>query len=300
MAAPVFLGYHTYPPPPWVDGMFINITAKFSSSTPLTYQWWDSPPAPIPGAVYRSICYGPTGAVVPLLKCTATNADGITIPAFSFFGGTPPVTTALAIGDFIRTVYVCANGGQRSFTSMWWRCTAVGGSPSTDDDLGSYMDTNAGNNLIPWLAGNAAYKGVIVQIMKPTLQNPVYNVTSAGAGTGGTANIPGQVSGLVTYTSATGGRRGRGRSFWPFPDTNMQTALAQVSVAGLGLLNGQGTFASTVLNMAGGGRTATVRPIIYHRDTNTGTDITGSISRLEFATHRSRGALAKAEGSPLG
>jgi hypothetical protein len=212
------------------------------------------------------------------------------------------MTVPFQVGDFFSLKAVCRDTEQVAINRFWYRVQTVGGSPLTDQDVATYADTFVGPDYKAFLNNNAEYRGVLVQVVRgaDTFIAAVGNA-NAGFGTAGPTSLPRQTAGITSWYTALGGRRYRGRTYWPFPAAQDDTGDGAPSVGYATRIDtAAGHFA--VFNAYGvGGRFASFQLVILHRKVlPTQWDaIQTRFTRTVWATQRKRGAYGKANRSPV-
>jgi hypothetical protein len=199
------------------------------------------------------------------------------------------MATTLAVGQHVRVTAETTIGVQTCLMDMFYRVSAIAGTSCTDQQFADYISPILGvpiKNLLPTAAN---FWGVRVQITAPTLAPGVFSVSGSGAGSYGAGVVPTQVGAVITKYSALAGRKGRGRIYFGPHATGQLTGTGGISAGTLTLL---GTLAATfvgTMTPGSGGNTATLFAEIYHRATQTGSDITTFLPSGKFGTQRRRG-----------
>lgn len=162
-------------------------------------------------------------------------------------------------------------------------------------------------NYITTLTNTASYRGCRAQVIFPTRY--VHAIDAVGAaGTAGANPLPPQVRGLMTMQTDFGGRAFRGRMFFPFPDESHLNADATPNAGYTGAMLAVATsLFTTPFNVVGGGGSAHLIPIIWHRKAgksgsplaHTGDPITTFSARSLWATQRRSGELGRPNVAPF-
>lgn len=206
----------------------------------------------------------------------------------------------LAAGYMCKLQAVVQDGGQVAINTFHYKVTGVGAPALTDADFAVYFDNQIAADMKAIIYNGATYKGSLCQVILP-LPVTIPQIATAGAGTGtsGVNALPKQSCGLTSWKTALGGRKYRGRTYWPFMGTAMVTGDG-VPSAGAQTLLANATVA--VLNLTApnvGGRSATVQLSVFHRSDGTSTPITTGLIKPAFATQRRRGDFGRLNSSPI-
>lgn len=208
-----------------------------------------------------------------------------------------PLVNGAVVGVRCYSVY----GAQTAIQSYYYRCTNASINPATDADIAANIDAIMAAGLIPAMSSQATYKGTTAQWLTPgALRALQISVAGAGPGTGGSAILPSQTSGLVTWRTAFAKPAFRGRTYYPFPPQALSTTTGFPNNTYATIINAL-AFALLNYTVAGsGGRSSTVEMVLAHRIVPLSYDvITESVFRPEWATTRRRGALGRPNSSPI-
>jgi len=151
------------------------------------------------------------------------------------------------------------------------------------------------------IGGDVYFRGISVRILRggatfPTVLGPALNLE----GTFGGGPLPGQVSGLITKKSADGSKKGRGRSYIPFPSEDANGPDGNPTADYLLVLIAFATQTMTTLNATGVAGLMTADPVIANRPIpGLVKAITSTIPRPRWATQRRRGDYGKPNVSPF-
>lgn len=211
----------------------------------------------------------------------------------------------LSDGDVLKVTVVCVGGPQVSLTSFYFKVDSHTGASVTDQFAANAFDTNFNVGWKAIISNDSTYQGFLVQKIFPL---PIFRrrtgYSNTGIGNGGVGTLPTQTSGLARIQSDTAGRTGRGRVYLPFPSKAVSSSsippvpLNLVYVSPANAVVG-GIVATQVLGIAPD--TATLKPIIWHRKTQTFTDLPINAATVidTWATTRRRGALGRANTIPF-
>lgn len=135
----------------------------------------------------------------------------------------------IAVGDIIKHVHWSYLSPQNAANVYYHRIGTITSGPVTDSDLASALPTQMSLDITPLMTDAAIYLGCVVQVLKPVLQQARTSTLFATPGTAGADRLPGQVAGLIARRADTGGRRGRGRVYIPFPDEGDNSVSGRIS-----------------------------------------------------------------------
>jgi hypothetical protein len=210
------------------------------------------------------------------------------------------VATPLANGMILSVGVWCVDGNQASVNTFHYLCSAVGAAPATDVDMAQNIDVIVAPLMKVILNNNASYRGVMVQKLRPLpIAIDVVTNANAGAGSAGAIALPKQSAGLTSWYTAVAGRKGRGRTYWPFPSSTSDAGDGTPTNTYTGNLSALGTALSGFTSISLGGRTATVGFGLYHRALGTFDPIVSTIIRGVWATQRKRGSYGRGNSAPM-
>jgi hypothetical protein len=151
---------------------------------------------------------------------------------------------------------------------------------------------------------NATYQGMTMQVITPPIGLLEKNNLSTGFGTGGSTAAATQTSGLIDWGTGLGGRKYRGRTYFPFPSVQEDGSLGFPNPGYLVGLDAVRTeyIGHTAFSLAGGAQT--IIPVIRHRKDKTGvisppTQILTGVSVDAWATQKKRGFFGRPNVSPF-
>jgi hypothetical protein len=196
-------------------------------------------------------------------------------------------------GDVIQATVCCYNGNQIGLNIGYWVTQASGG-PMGINTVAPAIDTAMAGHYKLWLSADSNYYGSRFRNMNNLTFAPWIENTHSGVGLVTGLCAGSQLSGLITRTSASIGRSGRGRIFVPFVAESSVIDAQHISSGAVTALNAiggdwQGGWAGT------GG---VFVPCIYQRPSTITTYTTGYISRNRIATQRRRGAYGRPNTIP--
>lgn len=138
----------------------------------------------------------------------------------------------------------------------------------TDVNVATAIDTAAQSFYKALMNNNASYRGVTVSYWNVT-PLPLTEESNAftGAGTAGATALPTQCRGILRRLTNYSGRAYRGRIYFPFPSTAHDSGTGTPLAAYETLMQSCVTAISPPagLTVTGGGGSATLFPVIWHR-----------------------------------
>jgi hypothetical protein len=198
----------------------------------------------------------------------------------------------LAVNDILVSKVICYDTGnaQVGINNIWYQVSSVTGASAINDGTWAvYFDGIMAPVYKAWINNNCSYRGVLVQVVAPTVYAAQISSANTGAGTGGANSLPDQVSGLIAFKTPLAGRGYRGRIYPPFPSTAWSNAAGQMNNAGFLVLGNIETAIPLSHTLTAGATSATLVQVIYHRKTKTATQVLGQLPIEMFATQRRRG-----------
>lgn len=208
---------------------------------------------------------------------------------------------ALTVGSILRLTMVTQYQTQVGLTRHHFSVTAITGTPPTDQQACTQLDTLMQAPFRAMISNQALYRGALAQVIQPLpLQVAVDQTSSSGAGTGGANAGPWQVSGVISWRTQLAKQAGRGRTFTPFISTSALTATGTPTA---GFVNALNTYASTILGpitiINGLAGSATLQLGLYHRALGTATTVVTGSADSSFGTTRRRGQFGRPNTPPI-
>lgn len=213
----------------------------------------------------------------------------------------PGTLVALATGDVIKVRIATIWQSQLGLQVRYYRVTVAVGGPM-QGEIASTLDGIYAPQLKPCLHIAATYRGTDVQRIWPLPPAaPAYEVANQGLGTVAGDGLPSYVCGLYGFVTQRAGRRYRGRTYIPFPGEASSDATGRPSGAYQTLASAWGStlWTQRLVSYGAGARTATLDPILWHRDTLTWDVITGGAVRIYWASQRRRGDFGRTNLLPF-
>ena len=154
--------------------------------------------------------------------------------------------------------------------------------------------------LLAALTTKADLIGVYVQRHNPGDITPrAADKSTAGIGTNGSTALPHQTCGLTTWYTAKTGRSQRGRTYWPFPATAMQTSDGVPAGGTQALYIAIGTALLGISPVIGFAGQCDMKMGVFHRGTHTIDAITNQLVSAKWATQKRRGMFGRPNVSPI-
>lgn len=210
-----------------------------------------------------------------------------------------------AVGDIYSCKVVCRATPAVgvvviSLNILHYRVSAIAGTGKGDQDIADAMDLNYAATYKAYLSADAAYRGVIVQKIRPLpLSLAVTSDIGAGPGTAVIGDLlPTQVCGMITKQTTGAGRAKRGRIYMPFLGEDDVTD-SQPNVVYLARLAVTlPTFLNGVL-VGAPPDTVQLLPVIFHRVPGTSDDLTSVVRRSYSVTQRRRSLVSGSDVDPF-
>jgi len=205
----------------------------------------------------------------------------------------------LANDEVYEVRIFCDFDNQVSVNTLHYKIAAVVGAPS-EDQLAEAMDATFSGPLGDCLNENAHYAGIGVSRIDPLPRRlTVYN--NLGEGNGGVLGdpLPKQVCGVITKLTVNAGAHWRGRMYVPFPsESSNDPTTGHPAAAYLTSLEALATLLDNTIAVGAGGNTANAQPVLFQRETDSFTSITGHRRRLIWGTQRRRGDYGRINALP--
>lgn len=203
-----------------------------------------------------------------------------------------PFNTPLAVGSIYEITVGCYAFGQAGINKRMIVCNTVGaGIPPTEGDLADDLDDLFAPLYKAVMHGSATYYGVKVQKVYPApVTIATVNSDNTGIGTAGADPMPGQVAGVITYTTDFIGRNSRGRNYIPFPAEADNSNLLNIPTDGyVARLVAIAAVFTDELEIGASPDNATLTWCLANTETGGTTELTGSRANQKWGTQRRRG-----------
>lgn len=205
-----------------------------------------------------------------------------------------------ALNDIIRIRIATYTPSQAAINTMHYKVIAVAGTSSDTATAATTFDTALSTPYKNIMSDNARYRGLSVQRIFPGIVTvPDIVVASDGPGVVASDLLPGQVSGIGSWRTDLAGRKYRGRVYIPFPAESHNDVTGIPTAAYVTLLDTLLTALSVTRTVGGGGNTADLRCVLFHRSTNTSDQIVAQVARPRWATQKRRGNYGRTNPTPF-
>lgn len=137
------------------------------------------------------------------------------------------------LGKIVRvTIAATYADKQVQENNLAYKCTVAGGA-DTRRALAAAVQGHYNTRYVPKMATTTQVYGYNVTTLMPRPIDPGVSLASANVGTGTGVVMPTQVRPVLTWSTALGGRGGRGRLYLFTPDSSQQDAATFFPIAGL-------------------------------------------------------------------
>lgn len=195
----------------------------------------------------------------------------------------------MAVGDVLLLRNVCRAPGQTSYNLSHWLTTAETAPVPALSTIVAQFETRFHLAYKAVMPSIVEWRGAGLRRVKPAPPSPeFFNITHAGPADLTSALLPTQTCGLITLLTQFSGRKFRGRKYVPFPSEEHNDADGVPTGPYLTALQGLANLFTTPLNVAAGGGSIDLSPVIYHRTAQTTDTIIGSVPKTVWATQRRR------------
>jgi len=208
----------------------------------------------------------------------------------------------MAVNDIHKVRVVTYNGtliaAHLGINVMHWQVVSETGLGVSEQELATVFDADWANSYAALISANAQYRGTGAQRIWPILGLEAVETANKQAG-GVAGDLLSAQCGFLEKFSALGGRQNKGRMYVPFPSEADNTAANEPSAGYIVNLAALAVAIGTSQVVVGVGGTATLRQVIYHRTTHTGTDVTLLAFDTQWATQRRRMPRGKLRPVPF-
>lgn len=214
----------------------------------------------------------------------------------------------LATNDLVSLRVWCRDEEQAAVNTLWFWALPVIGTIS-DATVAAFFDAMMAPLYKLLISNVASYLGVEVQLRRGSPSVPSQPALSGlfpDTGSGGANALPRQVTGLLSFRTATAGPAFRGRIFLPFPSTAGSTTQGEPTAPYISaiedLRDALIPFMGDGDTIVGGSGSANLILIVRHRGLAYPADRTiveSGVARTAFGTQRRRGTLGEANKAPF-
>lgn len=207
----------------------------------------------------------------------------------------------LALNDILSVQFYSQVAEQTAIMGFHYRVTTIGASAATDADAADALSTTMATPIKALLENNALYQGVQVRVLTHTPPpSPVLSAIGSAAGSAGAVGLPRQTAGLLSFQTGFAGPGRRGRMYVAFPAAADNVAGGSASAGYITRMQALAADLEGPINVAAGGRTATLTAVVFSRKLNTPFTIISSTTSNKWATQRRRGSFGRANTGPFG
>ena len=190
-------------------------------------------------------------------------------------------------------------GNQVAINNLHYRCVTTVGESLTDVEAAASIDAEINTLWANALGNGASYAGCSVTVFEPGLGLESFATDNPQAGAGAGDMLPGNVSGLISFGTGLGGRKNRGRLYFPFPSEGQNASDGTTTGAYRTAVSDALANLTPTLVLTEGFRSATCKHILWHRSDSTYTDVTTKKIRAGWAQMRRRGAYGRPNALPF-
>jgi len=207
---------------------------------------------------------------------------------------------ALQTSDVLRVVLICNSAGQYSQNVVHYLVVTQSGG-FTDQECADALSQEWSSPLRDLMAPNASYVGLKLQRLAPNPTQPVVSTGGAGVGSRTGDLMSPQTCGLLAKKTDTGGKKGRGRMYLPFPSEADNTSTGIVGATYITNAAAVSANLSTNLSLTGAGTSGQVRGILYNpaHGFSAVKLITSTVLNGAWGTQRRRSFVNRGDRNPL-
>lgn len=205
------------------------------------------------------------------------------------------MATALEVGNILEVVFRSRSQRQYAVNVRHYRVEVVGVPPLLDTDAAAHISNLIGPLLRAAMTNQATYLNTSVQVLNPVRLDPVFSNVQSGVGDYMSDLIPTQACGLIRFNTGLAGRANRGRMYVPFAAEGANDTDGSPNDQYLLDIGAIGNALDDTQTIAFGGRTGTLAPIIFHRETFLYTRITSYSVIDAWATQRRRSQVNRSD-----
>lgn len=201
----------------------------------------------------------------------------------------------LAINSRYRASWYTWCQNQWGINSIAYSVEGLTGAP-TMGDLAEGLQSLTEANQKNWLPTQASILGVRTTQLTNVVPRSIAGVaTSDQVGLVTGPPVPTQSTGILSFLTASAGRKYRGRIFTPFVAPSFVGSDGLPTNTYKGLIGSFATLTTTlpITITTPGGDTIDIEPLIYHRSTNTSNLVIGYQARPYWGTMKKRGDLGR-------
>jgi hypothetical protein len=207
---------------------------------------------------------------------------------------------AVAINSQWRIKAFCYQDNQVGINIRYFFTTGVIGAGLSEQQLLDAWSARAAVLYKTWLVDSATFLGMT---MSPILTAPPVNTylstVGQGPGTVSSDPLPKQIAGIIRLTTGIVGRGNNGRVYVPFPAEAYNGVDNKPTLTALDVLSSIALLWSNAQTFMSGADGVTASPLLFHRVTNTATNIARGVAVPSWATQRRRGDFGRQNPIPF-
>lgn len=205
------------------------------------------------------------------------------------------------VNDIIELVPYCTQDDQAALNVLHLKCTATVGGPFTESDVANAIAAYYTSRYVGLLNNNAYFNGVTLRRWLSPGWGAYYYKALRVQGLAGADALPRQDAGIISWRTPISGRRGRGRSYVPFPAEADNDTTA---IPGATYMSNLASLANRIITTGAlvitGANVATFNLVIYSRDLGTFEQVDHFVTPRKWATQRRRGSFGRPNRIPDG
>lgn len=205
------------------------------------------------------------------------------------------------VNDIVEVTHYCTEGDQAGLNVLHYKCTATVGGPFTEQDVVAAFKTNVSAKYIGLINNQAKFNGTTLRKWLSPNWGAYYYSGVLLTGTAGVDALPRQSAGIVSWRTPNAGRRGRGRTYIPFPaEADNDTD----AIPSTGYITNVVALANRLINTGAmvitGANVATFALLVYSRDLGVFEQVDHYVTPRKWATQRRRGSFGRPNQIPDG
>jgi hypothetical protein len=204
------------------------------------------------------------------------------------------------INDVYQIRFVAFLQNQLGVITPKYQALTKTGTGATDAQIASGFATSIATSFKAMLNTSASFRGVGAKKIFPAPPGvEASDISFQGVGTGGTNVVPMQCAGLISWYTGVGTRKGRGRSYVPFPaQTDLATDGSFIAAYQTRLSTLTTNLGATITCGLAGNQN-TFKICLFNVPTSVATLVTNSVFHTQVATQRRRGFFGRQNTTPF-
>lgn len=203
-------------------------------------------------------------------------------------------------GDRLQVKAYCTDNSQTSVNTFYLLVTSIVSGALTDQLAINVIEAALAPLFKPILNNGASWDGATLRAANHVpLPVAAFSNANAGAGTGGAIGLPKQTCGLTSWRTDLAGPAFRGRTYWPFPSTDLNHFDGKPTPAALALYDDIGAFFDTLASITSGANQIDVDYVLWSKRHLVTVPITSRIQENRWATQRKRGDYGRPNVPPF-